>query len=91
MPIKDLRIRALKEIAAHWQRPATCMPDLPPVKKGKCDGPLEIDHIFGGGKRDAGAKMYRAIVDRTRDLNYFRILCRKHNRQRISDHGELEG
>ena len=87
VPIKDLRILALKTIAAYWQRAVDCMPDLKPKKLGKCDGPLEIDHIFGGGKRDAGAKTYRAIVNGERDLDYFRILCRKHNRQRINDYG----
>jgi hypothetical protein len=88
MPIKDLRIRALKEIAAHYERPVECMPEMKPKKQGRCSGPLEIDHRYGGGKRDAGVKMYRAIVDQTRDLNYFRVLCRKHNRQRINDFGE---
>ncbi len=82
-----LREDALREIAQFHGREVDCMPDLKPKKLGKCDGPLEIDHVFGGGKRDAGAKTYRAIVNGERDLDYFRILCRKHNRQRTNDYG----
>ncbi len=91
MPSKDLRIRALEAIAAYWKRPVDCMPDLKPRKKGRCRSRLlELDHRFGGGKRDAGAKTYRAIVNGERDLSYFRVLCQYHNRQRTCDYGQLD-
>lgn len=84
-----IRMLAVEAIAAFHFRSIACMADLKPVKTGKCDGPLEIDHIFGAGKRDSGYRMYKAIVDGKRDLSYFRILCRKHNRQRTADWGQL--
>lgn len=85
-----LREDALREIAQFHEREVDCMPDLKPVKNGACKGPLEVDHVFGAGKRDAGYRLYREIVDRKRDLSYFRILCRFHNRQRTNDFGRLE-
>ncbi len=85
-----LREDALQEIAQFHGRKVDCMPDLKPVKNGTCKGPLEVDHVFGAGKRDAGYRLYREIVDGKRDLSYFRILCRFHNRQRTNDFGRLE-
>jgi hypothetical protein len=86
--VVSLRNEAIERIAAYWQSFVVCMPNMKPRKFGECDGPVEIDHRFGGGKRDAGAKMYRAIVDGKRDLSFFRLLCRRHNRQRTNDVGE---
>lgn len=86
--VVTLRDEAVERIAAYWQSFVVCMPNMKPRKLGACSGPIEIDHIFSGGKRDAGAKMYRAIVDGKRDLSYFRLLCRRHNRQRINAFGE---
>ncbi len=85
-----LRENALQEIASHYGRKVECMPDLKPVKTGECKGPLEVDHIFGAGKRDAGYRLYRDIVNGKRDLSYFRVLCRFHNRQRTNDFGKLK-
>ncbi len=85
-----LREKALKEIALYYERDVVCMPDLKPVKTGECKGPLEVDHIFGAGKRDAGYHLYRDLVNKKRDFSYFRILCRFHNRQRTNDFGKME-
>ncbi len=84
------RCRAMLKIAEHWGRPVECMSDLKPVKSGRCKGKLEIDHIFSGYSRDAGYRLYKDIVQDKRHLDYFRILCRRHNASRKGGEGFVE-
>ncbi len=83
------RLKALAMIAEARGRPVECMPELAPRKKNPCRGPLQVDHIYGGGRFDAGYKLYKAIVNGKRDLSYFRVLCRRHNSARVTDRGEF--
>ncbi len=73
-------------IAAYHNRSLECMLDLTPraqtyglvLQTVSCAGPLEIDHINGGGSRDS-LSLWRRIVHGQRQLDDLRLLCWVHN------------
>lgn len=86
-----LGIRARSKIAAFWNRPEECMLDLTPkatlygvrLDTFPCAGPLEIDHMGGGGTREhhnGRRLLFRKILSGRRDINDLRLLCFVHNR-----------
>jgi len=79
---------ALKFVAVSWQddEPRCRFDTLPkehPLLTFPCYGPLEIDHMNGGGNRDKirnggkGNRFFQSIV-KTHTTNGLRILCQLH-------------
>ena len=70
-------------ISKYYKRPLECMYDITPgLEEIPCLGPLQIDHINGGGRADYrthGISVYRDIAHEKRSFDDFRILCALHN------------
>src|SRR5438034_226228 len=81
----EWRRKAILQLANFWSRPIECMKDITPIPLNAatpCEGPIQIDHIHGGGRKDWAKnswRVYRDIARGVRNLTDYRLLCRHHN------------
>ena len=94
---QETKFLAETVLATYWHRSRECMFDLTPnatvfgkrLSEFPCSGPLEIDHINGGGRselsRIGSRGLRKNIVNGKRTLSDLRLLCFVHNRLYRSD------